>query len=138
MRMRGIFWITAVLLLSPVLVGAGAAFAQDQSAGGDNQPPTAQEIVTMMQSKLNLTADQVAAITPIIEKYSSKREDLRQNMEDGTADRDSMRSQMKQLGEDEKQELSQVLSAEQLSQWNSMRRAMHKQSSENSGNGGGN
>ena len=73
-----------------------------------------------MQSKLNLTQDQVAAVTPIIEKYSSKREELRQSMENGTADKDSIRSQMKQLKEDENQELSQVLSADQMSQWEQM------------------
>ena len=88
-------------------------FAQDQ-------PPSADDIVSKMQSKLNLTQDQVAAITPIIEKYSSKREELRQSMEDGTADRDSMRSQMKQLKTDEDQELSQVLSSDQMSQFEQM------------------
>ena len=85
------------------------AFAQDEGQGSSHQPPSADEIVSKMQSKLNLTQDQVTAITPIIEKYTSKREDLRQTMEDGTADRDSIRSQMKQLKEDEAQELSQIL-----------------------------
>ena len=76
-----------------------------------------------MQSKLNLTPDQVTAITPIIEKYSSKREELRQSMEDGTADQDSLRSQMKQLKTDEQQELGQVLSADQMSQWKQMQQS---------------
>ena len=83
-------------------------------------PPSTSDIVAHMQSKLNLTQDQVAAVTPIIEKYSSKRQDLHQSMEDGTADPDSMRTQMKQLKDQEAQELSQVLSAQQMSQWNSM------------------
>jgi hypothetical protein len=132
-------------------------FAQDQSSGDDHQPPSADQIVSKMQSKLSLTQDQVTAVTPIIEKYSSKREELRQSMEDGTADRDSVRGQMKQLKTDETQELAQVLSADQMNQWNSMMsQHRHKQNddqtqrnevggtgnidnsgSEGSGNGGG-
>jgi len=95
-------------------------YAQDQPSGGEHQLPSAADIVAKMQSKLNLTQDQIAAVSPIIEKYTSKREVLRQSMLDGTADKDSMRSQMKQLKEDEKQELSQVLSADQLGQWEQM------------------
>jgi len=114
----------------------GPAFGQDQPSGDEHQPPSADQIVSMMQSKLNLTSDQVSAITPIIEKYSSKREELRQSMEDGTADRDSMRSQMKQLREDEKQELSQVLSTDQISQWEQMQK--HKHGGGAWGSGGGN
>jgi hypothetical protein len=100
-------------------------FAQDQ-------PPSADDIVSKMQSTLNLTQDQVAAITPIIEKYTSKREELRQGAEDGTVDRSDMRNQMKQLKEDEKQELSQTLSADQLSQWEQMQKQTHQH-----GEGGG-
>jgi len=99
------------------------------------QPPSADDIVSKMQSKLNLTQDQVTAITPIIEKYTSQREQLRQSVEDGTADRNSMRSQMKQLREEEKQDLGQVLSADQLSQWEQFQGQMHKHGGD--GNGGG-
>ena len=100
-----------------------------------DQPPSAEDIVSKMQSKLNLTQDQVTAVTPIIEKYSSKRQELRQSIEDGTADKDSMRSQMRQLKEDEKQELSQVLSANQLAQWRKLQaQARHHQ--DGAGNGG--
>jgi len=102
----------------------GPVFAQEQQA------PSAADIVEKMQSKLSLTQDQVTAITPIIEKYSSKREELRQSMEDGTADKDSLHTQMKQLKEDEKQELSQVLSADQMSQWEQMQKqGKHKHGS---------
>ncbi len=109
------------------LIGIFPAFAQDQ-------PPSAEEIVSKMQTKLSLTEDQVTAVTPIVEKYSSKREQLRQSMEDGTADQDSIHAQMKQLKDAETQELCQVLSADQLSQWKKMMaRRMH-----NGPNGGAN
>ncbi len=106
MRMKALYGCVMILFFTVI-----PAFAQGK------QPPGTDEIVSKMQSKLNLTQDQVTAVTPIIEKYSSKRQDLRQSMEDRTVDRDSIRSQMKQLKADEKQELSQALSEDQLSQW---------------------
>lgn len=116
-------------------------FAQDQSPSDAHQPPSTEEIVSKMQSRLNLTQDQVTAITPIIEKYSSQRDELRQSMEDGTGDSDSIHKQMKQLLADEKQELSQVLSADQLSQWEKfISQERRKQNGEGGGKswGGGN
>jgi peptidoglycan hydrolase CwlO-like protein len=105
--------------------------AQEQQPGDEHlRALSTVDIVAQMQSKLNLTQDQVTAITPIIEKYSSQREALRQSIQDGTADKDSIRSQMKQLKADEKQDLSQVISAGQLSQWEQMQsRGRHKHSS---------
>lgn len=118
------------------------AFAQDQPPSEEHQPPSAGDIVSKMQSKLNLTQDQVTAVSPIIEKYSSKRQELRQGIEDGTTEEDSIRSQMKQLIADEHQELSQFLSSEQMGQWEQMQRQDgHKHSSdaevkENNGSSG--
>ncbi len=126
-------------LMVVLLFTTAPLFAQDQPSGDEHQPPSADEIVSMMQSKLNLTQDQVSAVTPIVEKYSSQREELRQSMEDGTMDRDSIRSQMKQLKTDEAQELSQVLSADQLSQWEQMQKqGRHKHGSDGSESGGDN
>ena len=72
MKMVYAFLIFLFLTARPV-------FAQDQPQGDEkHQPPSADDIVTKMQSKLDLTQDQVAAVTPIIEEYSSKREELRQ------------------------------------------------------------
>ena len=90
-------------------------FAQNQPSSSEHQLPSAADIVAKMQSKLNLTQDQVMAVSPIIDKYSSKREELQQSMKDSSADKDSIRSQMKQLRADENQELSQFLSADQMS-----------------------
>jgi len=108
-------------------------FAQVGPSGDAHQPPSAADIVAKMQSKLNLTQDQLAAVTPIIEKYSSKREEIRQSMKDDTKGKDSIRSQMKQLRADENQELSQLLSADQMSQWEQM-----QSKSEHHHDGGGN
>jgi hypothetical protein len=122
----GSFILMAVLFFTTM-----PAFAQEQ-------PPSADDIVAKMQSKLNLTQDQVTAVTPIIEKYASKREALRQSAQDGT-DRDSLRSQMKQLKEDESQELAQVLSSGQISQWEQMQKhGRHKHNGDGEGSGGEN
>jgi hypothetical protein len=112
--MKSIYGCLMVLLLT-VMPG----FAQEQA-------PSADDIVSKMQSKLNLTSDQVTAITPIIEKYTSKRQELKQGVEDGTIERSDMRNQMKQMRADEKQELSQILSADQISQWEQMQSQMRK------------
>ena len=49
-----------------LLLTAVPLFAQEE------QPPSAEDIVSKMQSKLNLSQEQATAITPIIEKYTSK------------------------------------------------------------------
>ena len=131
MMMKMIYACLIVLFFITIPV-----FAQEQPSSGEHQPPSAADIVAKMQSKLNLTQDQVAAVTPIIEKYSSKREELRQSMKDGSKDKDSLRSQMKQLKADENQELSQFLSSDQMSQWEQMQKSGHQHSSEgHRGNG---
>jgi septal ring factor EnvC (AmiA/AmiB activator) len=131
MKMTYIYMIG--LFLTTLFVGPMApVFAQQQPpSGGHQQPPSAADIVAKMQSKLNLTQDQVTAVTPIIEKYSSQREELWQSVKDASKDKESIRSQMKQLKSDENQELSQFLSADQMSQWEQMQNhRQHKQDSD--------
>jgi hypothetical protein len=114
--------------LMVLFVAATPLYAQVQSSGDERQTPSAEDILAKLQSKLNLTQDQVTAVTPIIDKYYSKREDIKQGVANGTVSRDSVRDQMKQLKTDEAQELSQVLSADQLSQWEQlMSQRHHKQ-----------
>jgi hypothetical protein len=138
MRISVFFVVMAALFFVQPLVRAVPVFAQEE-------PPSADDIVAKMQSKLNLTQDQVNAVSPIIGAYSSKRQDILQSIEKGTADKVSIRSQMKQLKQDERRELSQVLSSNQISQWNKMQsqQGRHKHSSAGdeggaSGSGGGN
>ena len=98
-------------------------YAQGQRQGSK----TTADVVSKLQSQLNLTPDQVTAITPIIEKYISKRQELQQSLKDGTLDKGDMHGQLEQLREDENQELSQILSQDQMSQWSNMQNhARHK------------
>jgi transcriptional accessory protein Tex/SPT6 len=127
-----IFWAVLLFVTLPV-------FAQDQLQGDSvPQPSSAADIVANMQSKLNLTQDQLTAVTPIIEKYLSKDGELRQKIKDGTLDKSSIPSQIKELRADENQELGQVLSADQLKRWKKMLiQRRHRHSSESGGEGGG-
>ncbi|MBF0511297.1 MAG: hypothetical protein HQL13_03110 [Candidatus Omnitrophica bacterium] len=101
-----------ILMITP-------CFAQDRVISAD-------EIVSKMQVKLHLTQDQMTAVKPIIEKFLSKREELKSSMEDGTNDKDKIKGEMKQLRLDEAQELGQVLSAAQLSQWKQMQKSLRQ------------
>lgn len=127
--MKTVYIYLILMFCAFSIIGMGPVFAQDQPSGDEqHQPPSADEIVAKMQTKLNLTADQVSAIAPIIEKYSSQREELMQNVQDGTADHDTLRIQMKKIRENEKQELGEVLSEDQLGQWEKMQK-QHRNSS---------
>ena len=130
MMMKNMYAVLTAFFLALLPMGAAAPVsAQDQPVGDEHQAPSAGDIVAKMQSKLNLTQYQVSAVTPIIEKYTSKRQELRQSVEDGSTDRDSVRGQLKQLKSEEAQELGQVLSADQVSQWEQMMsQRRHKQS----------
>jgi len=88
-------------------------------AQGQGSKSTA-DVVAKLQSQLNLTPDQVTSVTPIIEKYISKRKEIQQSLKDGALDKGSMHAQLEQLREDENQELSQILSQDQMSQWSNM------------------
>ena len=135
--MKKVYVCLMALFFTLPLVGVVfPVFAQDPS--GDHQPPSAADIIAKMQSKLNLIQDQVNAITPIIEKYSAKRQELRQSIDDGTGDKDSKRSQMKQIKADEKQVLAQLLSSDQMAQFEQMMsQHRHKNSSGGTGDGKG-
>jgi len=90
------------------------AFAQEHGS------KSAIDIIAKLKTQLNLTDDQVTAISPIIEKYGSKRKELRKSVQDGTLDKGDMHAQIEQLREDENQELSQILNQDQMSQWSNM------------------
>lgn len=88
------------------------------------------EIIAQMQSKLVLEPDQVTAITPIIEKYASKRQEFRQEMKAGTLDKAAMRGGWEKLRGDENAELSSILSQDQMNQWRNMQNhAQHRSAS---------
>lgn len=98
---------------------------------------TAADVVATLKTQLSLTDDQVAAITPVIEKYIAKRQELRQSVQDGTLDKGNMHTQFEQLREEENQELSQILSQDQMSQWSNMQNHQHRHTAGGSGSSSG-
>lgn len=103
--------------------------------------PSARDLLTVMKDKLELTDDQVDAVTPIVQKYAAKLQDLRQAMND-QANEDRLQALIKKLRHDEGQELSQVLSSDQLGRWKQLLRSFPRQTGgevhpqQSQGNGG--
>lgn len=87
------------------------ALAQEEDKNAD-------EILARMKTQLNLTNAQVTAVKPIIKEYADRRQDLMQSPETIlTPSKRGIRSQMKQLKEEEKKKLSQVLTPDQMKKW---------------------
>lgn len=95
-----------------------------QPAGHARQMPSPDDVVARMQAQLNLTNQQVTAVKPVIEDYMAKRRQAIQNMRQ-TGDRDGMRTQMRRLRAEELQQLSQILTADQMARWKSMHGGRH-------------
>ncbi|HMK42669.1 MAG TPA: hypothetical protein VK445_00870 [Dissulfurispiraceae bacterium] len=104
-----------ILLFMPLsftlvtLVSAAPAF---------NMNATPDDIIIQMKDRLNLTADQVIRIKPIIEDNYSKRQMI---IKDSGTDRKSMSGALQQLQMTTDLKLGQVLSKEQLDEYQRLR-----------------
>ena len=67
-----------------------------------------------MKSDLNLTPEQVNAVKPIIEQNMTKQKELLDNLKQQRADENTIRNQMEQLSQERNQQLSMILSQEQM------------------------
>ena len=106
---------------------AMSGFAQAQQS--------AEDIINKMKTDLDLREDQVAKITPIIEKYSMAFHDLQKSIDDGTINPSAIDSQRAQLKSAESQELSPYLKPYQISQWNSIQGQMEQMKDKDSNEG---
>ena len=92
-----------------------------QSGGhraSEEQPPSADEIITKMKTQVNLTKEQYDALKPIIENNIIKRQQLMQDLkEKGITDKGIIKNTMEELGKEENQKLSQVLTKDQMDKW---------------------
>ncbi len=105
-----VLWLAAIGWLSASSV---FAFSEGPRAGG----PEAQ--LARLQTQLNLTAEQVDQIRPILENLATKRRDL---MADGhNQDRRLLRIEMQKLREETESALAAVLTADQTVQWQQLR-----------------
>lgn len=122
---------TLGVTLGALLFLGGYVYAQEQSnapaqsntqtqsttpaQSGPRMPPaTVDDVVKNMTTNLNLTQEQAAAIRPIIEQTRAKQKALRETLTQQGANRDTIRSQMKQLRAELDQQLSQILTQDQV------------------------
>ena len=103
---------TIYLFLIVLFIGILPAFAQDQQRAND--------IVLKMQHDLNLSQDQVANITQIVNRYVMASNDLEKSIADGSMNPSSVDSQRQQIKAAESQGIAQYLRSDQLSQWNNL------------------
>jgi hemerythrin-like domain-containing protein len=101
-------WMYGILLSLCMAILPG--YAEDQ--------PSSNDIITRMQTSLNLSEKQVYNITPVIEKYVDQMQDLQKSINDGTINQSAIDSQKQQIKAVEDQGLSQYLDPNQISQWN--------------------
>ena len=90
--------------------------------------------LSRMQKQLNLTADQVEKIRPILQDESRKMEDLRAKNQNASADRSSMRKEMQQIRNDARKHIEQVLTPDQVTKLR-QQRGKFESRRRNNGNG---
>ena len=98
-------YILAGLIFSNML-----ALAQEEEQNADN-------VLAKMKIKLRLTQVQAAAVKPIIEEYTDKYQHLIQNSGQLFTNKRSIRRQINQLGIEENEKLSQILTPDQMKKW---------------------
>ena len=84
----------------------------------EEQSPSADEIIAKMKTQVNLTKEQYDALKPIIENNIIKRQQLMQDLKDkGITDRGIIKNTMEEVGKEENQKLSQILTKDQMDKW---------------------
>lgn len=97
-------------ILSILFITATPVFAQNQQNAND--------IITQMQTALNLSQEQVYNITPVVNTYVEAMQELQKSIDNGSINQSAIDSQKQQLKAVEDQGLQEYLTANQISQWN--------------------
>ena len=85
------------------------------------KPPTIDDMIQKMTTDLKLTQEQAVALKPIIEQTMAKRKELMATLKQQGADKDTIRTQMEQLNQERDQQLSKILSQDQMDKLTAMR-----------------
>jgi len=107
-------------ILAGVFLLTVPAYAQESSVTDDIVVKATDAVIFQMTSNLKLTPDQTTAVRPVIAANIVKVRNLQRSLEDGTIAGKTMYSQRKQLIDDENQELSSILTSDQMKVWLSM------------------
>ena len=101
------FVLAASVILSPCV------YAQAQE-----KTPNVDDRVARMATELNLTESQADAVKPIIKEYLAKSDALLQETQwEAIVDHTALKRAMRALKQEESQELSKILSKDQLERW---------------------
>ena len=109
-----IFFVVLIFLFA-----LPAAFAQEHQSTN--------ELMSRMRTALNLSDDQVANITQIVDRYVDASKELEKSIDDGTINPSAVDSQKELLKAAEGQGIAQYLRPDQLSQWNIIQKQMDDQ-----------
>lgn len=136
MKRMSLFLFAAVLCFS-VLSFAQSTGADAQSTGqqssdmhhgdGEHMMMTPQQAVDHLDQQLNLTADQKAKITTIVENSNKHAQELRANNAN-SSDKSANREAMRQLHENTRAQVRATLTADQQTKFDAMMKdqdAMH-------------
>jgi len=106
MQGKHIFFALAFVVFG----GFVSTFAQDGQSTNDT--------VAKMKVDLNLSDDQVAKITQILERSRMASTDLHKSVDDGTINTSAVDSQRQQIEAEQEQEISRYLRSDQMVKWN--------------------
>ncbi len=103
--------LTLILFLFLGLSGSARAQEEDVQTSVDYR-------LNKMQTSLHLTDTQVSAIRPILKDYVTKHQAvLQQESGEGIVDHTAVKTTLKELKEQEYQQLSKILSEDQMKSW---------------------
>jgi len=112
-----IFLMASILSVGALLSSLAGAQSRGRVPPGKN----ADQILSDMKSRLNLTDEQEAKIRPIIEEQIKKRNALIEKYQgQGRQGRESLRSEMQALGKSTEDQLQPILTKEQMGNYQKM------------------
>ncbi len=114
--------IQGTLLAVLFLCTAGAALGQQKGGGAMDPEQMADRQVAAMKERLKLTDDQATKVKPIVMDSMKKQMEIRQkyNVQQGQRPSDEAMAEMKKAREETNKQLSEVLTKEQMQEYQKM------------------
>jgi hypothetical protein len=102
-----------------VLLVAGLLLNVSRSAWAEQAQINVDDYVIKMKTDLNLTEEQARAVKKVFKAGLAKQKEIEegQQTEDGNIDRDDVNRELKKLKEQQMQQLSRILTHEQMQKW---------------------
>ena len=109
--LNGDFFRIWSIALTVLFISVLPVYAQGKSSSVD-------DVIEKMKTELNLTAQQVDALKPIVRVNMAERKQFWQDVrQQGIIDKDLIKQQREQLSNVANQRLSQVLSPDKMNKW---------------------